>query len=67
MYLLEIYKILPMLAEIVNLEKIVRLFYERLIKINEINSMTGPSRGGLEVKAWTDTSLHSALVSSNPV
>ena len=56
-----------MLAEIVNLEKIVRLFYERLIKINEINSMTGPSRGGLEVKAWTDTSLHSALVSSNPV
>ena len=26
-----------------------------------------PSRGGLEVEAWTDNSLHSALVGSNPV
>ena len=25
-----------------------------------------PSRGGLEVKAWTDNSLHSASVGSNP-
>ena len=26
-----------------------------------------PSRGCLEVEAWTDNSLHSALVGSNPV
>ena len=26
-----------------------------------------PSRGGLEVEAWTDNSLHSASVGSNPV
>ena len=25
-----------------------------------------PSRGGLEVEAWTDNSLHSASVGSNP-
>ena len=28
---------------------------------------SGPSRGGLEVEAWTDNSLHSASVGSNPV
>ena len=26
-----------------------------------------PSRGGLEVEVWTDNSLHSASVGSNPV
>ena len=26
-----------------------------------------PSHGGLEIEAWTDNSLHSASVGSNPV
>ena len=30
-------------------------------------SHTQLSRGGLEVKVWTDNSIHSALVGSNPV
>ena len=44
-----------------NLKKI------NLKKIRHFQDSCRPSRGGLEVEAWTDKSLHSASVGLNPV
>ena len=42
---------------------------QMLLLLSNVNkpATNGPSRGGLEVEAWTDNSLHSALVGSNPI
>ena len=58
-----------------NLKKFLFFFLSGLFWVLECpffksclyNYRKKPSRGGLEVEAWTDNSLHSALVGSNPV
>ena len=60
MFRVEKSKIFPFILTIFTLFK-----YTRNSTRNKITPE--PSRGGLEVEAWTDNSLHSASVGSNPV
>ena len=59
---------LPLVKLWVQIPAMEKIYFS--VKPEQINSKirrNKPSRGGLEVEAWTDNSLHSASVGSNPV